>query len=202
MKNTYRNTYIKKPIAKSFLIVLIFAMALVQYQSMGHENGTSKISLEEAEEKIQDLRKGERIIRRVYKGEDAEEAIVKMDWGTLNWLAAKNIGNAEGLTLGHVTFKVGKGGARHIHFKAEEVLYVLKGRVRQTWDDHEVILVEGDTFWVDRGVPHHAENIGDVLAEVIVVYDSAERDYVQEADYKKNPSAYPKLKKPVRAPLK
>ena len=191
-----------KPAFNTIILALIFVSVTMQSQSMAHDSGIKKASLAEVEERIQDLRNGESITRRVYKREDAEEVIVKNDWGTLNWLAAKNIGNAEGLTLGRVTFEPGKAGGRHIHFKSEEVLYVLKGKLRQTWAEHEVILEEGDTFWVDRGVAHHAENIGDELAEVIVVYDSATRDYVSESDYLKNPSAYPKLKKPIKAPLR
>ncbi|MDQ8184197.1 cupin domain-containing protein [Pelagicoccus sp. SDUM812002] len=107
----------------------------------------------------------------------------------------------KGLTLGIVSFKPGDGGARHIHFKSEEILYVLEGRVKQSWGDNYVILEEGDTFGVERGVPHHAENIGDELARAVVVYDSAVRDYVKELDYEADPEAFPEIRVPLEINL-
>jgi quercetin dioxygenase-like cupin family protein len=111
----------------------------------------------------------------------ARTARIDEAWGSLNWLASAAIGNAEGVTLGHVIIKAGQGNPRHSHTTCEEVLYVLRGRLRHSMGDETAILQAGDTLTVAAHVPHDAVNIGDEDAEMIVAYSSGVRDFVPEA---------------------
>jgi quercetin dioxygenase-like cupin family protein len=98
-------------------------------------------------------------------------------WGTLRWLAGSGAGNAEGVTLGVVTIEVGSANPRHVHDNCEEVLYLLSGRLRHSLGADLVELGEGDVIVVPAGVAHHADNIGDVPAEMVVVYSTGTRQF-------------------------
>lgn len=105
------------------------------------------------------------------------ESVETHDWGTLHWLAGSQVGNAERITLGRVVIAVGAANPRHVHDGCEEVLYLLRGALRHSLGDEVVELVAGDVLVARPGVVHHAENIGDVPAEMVVVYSSGTRDF-------------------------
>lgn len=113
-------------------------------------------------------------------GEDAIHHRVQQDWGDLTWLASALLGNAKGLTLGRVVIKKGESNPRHCHRNCEEVLYLLSGRLKHTVGDAAVRLDPGDTLTIPAGVFHNATSIGDVDADMIVAYSSAERDFELE----------------------
>ena len=116
----------------------------------------------------------------VHKAEDATRNMTVTDWGNLTWLASgKNI-NADDLTLGRVVIKKGCSNPRHGHNSCEEVLYLMAGRLDHSIGDEHVILGAGDTLRVGPGVFHNARSIGDVDADMIVAYSSAERDIEHE----------------------
>ena len=112
---------------------------------------------------------------------ESESTTIEEPWGSLRWLASAPIGNAEGVTLGHVTIKAGYSNPRHSHTTCEEVLYLLRGRLQHSMGDQTVILEAGDTLTVAAHVAHHAASIGDEDAEMIVAYSSGVRDFVAEA---------------------
>ncbi|HUV64275.1 MAG TPA: ThuA domain-containing protein [Sedimentisphaerales bacterium] len=109
-----------------------------------------------------------------------EQTVINEDWGSLTWLAGKNIGNAEGLVLGRVTIKAGKSNPRHRHPNCEEVLYLLKGRLEHTLGDQTFTLSAGDTITVGPGVFHNATCIGNEDADMIVVYSEGIRGFEPE----------------------
>jgi quercetin dioxygenase-like cupin family protein len=111
---------------------------------------------------------------------ESASTTVKEAWGSLRWLASTAIGNAEGVTVGHVIIKPGQANPRHSHTTCEEVLYLLRGRLRHTMGDESAILEAGDTLTVAAGVAHHAVNVGEENAEMIVAYSSGVRDFVAE----------------------
>ena len=76
-------------------------------------------------------------------------------WGSLNWLASAQIGNAEGVTVGRVIIRTGQSNPQHSHTTCEEVLYLLRGRLRHTMGDESAILEAGDTLTVAAGVAHN-----------------------------------------------
>ncbi len=99
------------------------------------------------------------------------------DWGSLNWLASKQIGNSEGVTVGRVVIQPGQSNPRHSHSTCEEVLYLLSGRLEHWISDESVILEAGDALTVPVNVSHYATNIGDKDADMIVAYSFGERDF-------------------------
>jgi len=105
---------------------------------------------------------------------------VEEDWGSLTWLASRQIGNAQGLTLGRVVIRKGKSNPRHSHPNCEEVLYLLRGRLEHTVGAESVILEAGDTIVLDAGVPHNATSIGEEDADMIVAYSSGTRGFRPE----------------------
>ena len=98
-------------------------------------------------------------------------------WGSLNWLASQPIGNAQGVTVGRVTIKPGQTNPRHLHTTCEEVLYLLRGRLKHFCGEEWVILEAGDTLTVPADVPHYAVNVGEEDADMIVAYSSGTRDF-------------------------
>ena len=111
---------------------------------------------------------------------DARAAVVNADWGTLTWLASADAGNATGLTLGRVVIRKGQNNPRHAHPGAEEVLYLLAGKLRHTVGPDSYTLDPGDAITIPAGAFHNAVSIGDVDADMIVAYSSAQRDFVLE----------------------
>ncbi len=114
---------------------------------------------------------------RVLRAGEAAEHCIRADWGSLRWLAGRALGNATGLTLGHVVLRPGMSNPPHRHPNCEEALYLLKGRLRHDVGDEQVVLEAGDTLVVDAALPHHAVNIGEEDAEMIVAYSSADRQF-------------------------
>jgi quercetin dioxygenase-like cupin family protein len=108
---------------------------------------------------------------------EAEEERILEKWGSLNWLASAQIGNAEGVTVGRVTIRQGRANPRHSHSTCEEVLYLLSGRLEHWIGDACVILQAGDTLTVPANMVHYAVNVGDGDADMIVAYSSGERDF-------------------------
>ena len=109
--------------------------------------------------------------------DEARAARIEEPWGSLNWLASAQIGNATGVTVGRVTIQPGQSNPQHSHTTCEEVLYLLRGRLRHSIGEEEVILESGDTLTVPAFVTHHATNIGDEDADMTVAYSSGERDF-------------------------
>jgi quercetin dioxygenase-like cupin family protein len=100
---------------------------------------------------------------------------VAENWGSLTWLAGQQIGNAQGLTMGHVTIKPGASNPRHCHPNCEEVLYLMSGRLEHTVGEEKVAASAGDVLTVGPGIYHHATNTGSEDAHMIVAYSSGNR---------------------------
>jgi len=113
---------------------------------------------------------------------DAEARSGRIDepWGSLLWLAGAKIGNARGLTLGRVVIEVGAANPRHAHDGCEEALYLMAGELEHSVGPEMVTLRAGDTLVVPAGLMHNARSVGDVDADMIVAYSSAERDFRPE----------------------
>ena len=47
---------------------------------------------------------------------------------------------------------------KHVHKDAEEVMYILSGRLKGGVEDQEFEMAKGDTVWVPRGAVHWAYN--------------------------------------------
>lgn len=115
---------------------------------------------------------------RVLRGDEA--ARKEEPWGSLAWMASKRVGNAQGVTLGRVVIERGRSNPRHSHPNCEEVLYLLRGRLRHTIEGEDVLLEPGDTLVIPPGLFHNATALGEEDAEMIVAYSSGERGFVLE----------------------
>jgi len=116
----------------------------------------------------------------VLKSSENEGKRKDTNWGSLTWLASSEIGNADDLTVGRVVIKKGMSNPRHIHPNCEEILYLLKGKLDHSVGDDSHVLEAGDTISVKANIPHHADNIGNEDADMIVIYSSAERGFELE----------------------
>ena len=115
-----------------------------------------------------------------YAASQALAARKSEPWGSLTWLASKQIGNAAGLTLGRVVIKRGSSNPRHAHDSCEEALYLLSGELDHTVGAESIRLSAGDTLVVPAGVFHNARSVGGVDADMIVAYSSGTRDFRKE----------------------
>lgn len=106
---------------------------------------------------------------------------IERDWGTMRWLAGRELGNSDDMTVGHVTIKPGMCNPRHGHPNCDEVLYLLDGTLEHTLGDETIVMHAGDTLSVKRGVFHNARNIGNSDAQLFVAFSSADR-LVQDED--------------------
>lgn len=116
----------------------------------------------------------------VRTADEAKQAMTNADWGSLNWLGSPDIGNIDNLTLGRVVIKPGECNPRHMHTTCSEVLYLMSGKLKHTIGDDEYILEPGDTITVPAGVYHNAVSVGEEDADMIVAFNSGDRDFVKE----------------------
>lgn len=108
------------------------------------------------------------------KAETEARAVVE-DWGALRWVAGRDLGNSDDVTVGLVTIKPGMCNPRHRHPNCDEVLHLLAGTLEHTLDDERVLMHAGDTLSVKRGVFHNARNVADSDAQLLAVFSSADR---------------------------
>ncbi len=111
---------------------------------------------------------------------DAAAKTIEDGWGTLTWLASEVLTASPGLTLGRVVIRKGQSNPRHCHPTCEEVLYLLRGRLKHSIGDQSVDLKPGDTISIPAGVFHNALSVGDEDADMIVAYSSGRRDFQLE----------------------
>lgn len=110
----------------------------------------------------------------------ADNEVLDLDWGTIEWHVSGPLGNSDTLTTGRGVIAVGKANGRHFHPNADEVLHVVSGRIRHTMDGVTVEMGPGDTVSIPRGVYHNAENIGNEPAVFFLAFDTAWREVVGE----------------------
>lgn len=113
---------------------------------------------------------------KVYREADLAAARHQADWGSLGWMTGPHSG-VQGLTMGRVTIRAGKSNPEHMHATCDEILYLLAGRLRHMLGDDEVILEAGDAIEIPRNTRHRAWSVGETDADMIVVYNSSDRDF-------------------------
>ena len=79
-----------------------------------------------------------------------------------------------------VLHRSGQSNPVHHHPNCDEVLHVLRGSIRHRVDDEYVEMGPGDTISIPQGAIHHADNVGDDVAEFIIVFSTARRQVVGE----------------------
>lgn len=107
--------------------------------------------------------------------------VEETNWGTLQWLTGSRNGASEHMTLGLVTFKPGQSNPRHHHPNCEEILLVISGKIEHSLPEGgSVTLHKGDCIVLPAGKLHHATNVGEKEAVVVVVFNSATRETAGE----------------------
>ncbi|UCH36688.1 MAG: cupin domain-containing protein [Armatimonadota bacterium] len=69
---------------------------------------------------------------------------------------------------------------RHSHPNCDEALHLLRGTLEHSVGDEMVMMNAGDTLVVPAGVAHQAVNVGSEDADMIVAYNTGERQFQRE----------------------
>lgn len=110
----------------------------------------------------------------------ADRTVDPQDWGRLEWSVAGSLGNSDVLTVGRCFIQPGRNNPVHHHPNCDEVLTVVRGRIRHRVDEEYLEMGPGDTVSIPLGATHNAVNIGDEECELLIVFDTAERQVVGE----------------------
>lgn len=103
------------------------------------------------------------------------------DWGELTWFISGPQGSSTTMTVGRCLIRPGKANPRHHHPNCDEALHLLAGTILHSMEGgREVQMKAGDTISIPAGVPHHASNVGDADAVMLICFSSAEREFVPE----------------------
>ncbi|MBE7462132.1 MAG: cupin domain-containing protein [Planctomycetes bacterium] len=97
-------------------------------------------------------------------------------WGTLTFLADGKSGTSPEVSMARVTIQAGKRNILHRHPNCDELLYLLKGKLKHLVGDKWVTLEAGDTIRIARGLVHQAEVVSAEDADMIVVYSAGDRE--------------------------
>jgi len=111
---------------------------------------------------------------KVLKKENCK--IQAMEWGTLSWFASRELENSQEMTMGKCVLKPGFSNPPHSHPNCEEILHVIRGKIKHSIEEgKEILLKEGDTICIPPYLVHNARNIGKKEAILMICFSSAER---------------------------
>jgi mannose-6-phosphate isomerase-like protein (cupin superfamily) len=110
---------------------------------------------------------------------DAEKNKTKETWGSMAWMANQTLSGSS-VTVGHLILFPGLSDSPHSHSNADEVIFLLRGRVSVQMEGKEVNLLPGDALTIPRGLIHRVKNTGDQEAEMTLSYSSGIRKFTAE----------------------
>jgi quercetin dioxygenase-like cupin family protein len=99
----------------------------------------------------------------------------EFEWGRIEWLVSRELGNSETMTVGRVMIRAGQTNFVHRHPNCDEVLHLLRGRLEHSVGDETFLMDAGDTISIPTGAWHNARSIGTEDALMLVCYSSADR---------------------------
>ncbi len=102
----------------------------------------------------------------------------EFSWGWLQWLCNSTLFPDAKQTLGICEIQPRRRNALHFHPNCEELLTVLSGAGRHSFDGVWIELSAGMTIHVSAGVRHNFENTGDVPLTCLIAFSSGERETV------------------------
>ena len=91
----------------------------------------------------------------------------ELDLEKVTEMVSRKIVTGDSLTLAQVYLKRGAHVPLHLHDK-EQMVYVLKGKVRWLVAGQEMVVVQGEVLRVPSGVLHQAEALDDTFQISIV----------------------------------
>ena len=110
---------------------------------------------------------------------DAAELPVETNvWGTLQWLMNGKLSPGAAQTVGIATILPGARNPLHFHPNCEEVLYVISGRGRQSYDGRAIELKPGMTIRIPSGVKHNMVNSGSEALITVISFSNGDRKTV------------------------
>ena len=74
----------------------------------------------------------------------------------IKWLLCKETVGLESAVLFKTVIRAGAAHEKHIHHKADEIIYVIKGKGRHGQGDEEWDVGPGDSYFIPRGWIHWA----------------------------------------------
>ncbi|HEX4005454.1 MAG TPA: cupin domain-containing protein [Acidobacteriaceae bacterium] len=111
-------------------------------------------------------------------------------WGFQTWMANRAVSKSS-LALARMILAPGQSGESHRHPNADEVLYLIKGRIAVRAGSETFQLEAADALTIPGALAHQIENVGDEDAEMVLAYSTGERDYVAESpDGRSSPQSY------------
>jgi mannose-6-phosphate isomerase-like protein (cupin superfamily) len=102
----------------------------------------------------------------------------RLEWGTLQWLCNASVSPGAKQTLGICHIFAGQSNPLHYHPNCEELLYVLSGQGRHSYDGQMLEVRPGSTIRVPANVRHNVENTGSETLVCLVAFSSGERETV------------------------
>jgi quercetin dioxygenase-like cupin family protein len=118
------------------------------------------------------------IVGKAVVAKKESNKVTVMPWGELRWLTSAELGNSRTMTTGMATLKPGATNPRHFHPNCDEILHVIRGKIRHTMNGESVEMSAGDTVSIPSGVLHNATNIGNEDAVLAISFSSAYRQAV------------------------
>ena len=100
------------------------------------------------------------------------------EWGTLTWLCNSKLSLGAKQAVGVCHIHPGRGNPVHYHPNCEEVLHMLAGTGRHSFDDQSIELRAGMTIRIPSGVRHNLTNVGDAPITCLIAFNSGERETV------------------------
>lgn len=105
-------------------------------------------------------------------------------WGSQVWLAHRAL-TGSSLSLTRMILIPGHSGEAHRHPNADEVIYLIKGRVEVRAGGETFPLDATDALAIPGGLSHQIHNPGTEDAELIIAYSTGDREYAPESTVKK-----------------
>jgi mannose-6-phosphate isomerase-like protein (cupin superfamily) len=104
--------------------------------------------------------------------------IEKFPWGTLQWVANAALFAGAQQSLGFCEIGVGQRSPLHVHPNCDEVLTVLSGTGRHSYEDGAFELKAGGTIHIPSGVRHNLVNTGSEPLTCLLAFSSGQRETV------------------------
>ncbi len=112
----------------------------------------------------------------------SEVETLTFDWGFIKILAEPVLTGGSTMTFAEVEVQPGTGHGRHKHDGSDEIIYVVQGTALQMLDDKPPVIVrQGASIYIPRGIYHGTQNTSDEVLRLLVIYAPAGEEQVLRA---------------------
>lgn len=102
----------------------------------------------------------------------------RFPWGSLQWLCNERLSSECQQTFGISEILPGAKNPLHYHPNCEELLFVLQGTGRHSYDDATVDLKPGSLIRIPAGVRHNLINTGTESLRCLITFSTGDRQTV------------------------